>query len=158
MKKLFLIVNILIVMLLLTGCSELPDEQGGNGSAISNAEAPVSQYESDLLKLTDGILYCISTSNYKWLKYYADTDLSGLQVARLLLGDAAFDRKILSWNLSLAEIQMQQEGTLAQVSIPVTHEARFDKKYSSRTTIFNFQYYYSEQHDRWLLNFNFLVQ
>ncbi len=103
-------------------------------------------------KLTDGILNCLATNKYQWLKHYTVSDLNGPQVARVLVGDAAFDYNITEWNLSEISISYSADKKAALVSIPVICVARVNPKYGPQTAIFNFQFIYSAQHNRWLLN------
>lgn len=112
---------------------------------------------NDLTQITDGILHCLATYKYQWLKNYTHTELSGLQVARLLLGDAAFDRVIVGWNTQLLTATFNDQGDAVIISIPVTHQPREDIKFGQVTSVFNFHYYFSSQHGRWLLNFNQLL-
>ncbi len=146
-------VLLLFSLLLVAGCSQ-PDISSQPLADTDNSNsAEQKQIISDLTTLTDGILRSLAANKYQWLKYYSETELTGPQIARLLLGDAAFDRNIVSWITSDLEVQLSPDNMFATVSIPVSHEARVDKKFRGRTTIFNFKYYFSKEHNRWLLNF-----
>ena len=146
-KRLLFFILLLLINFSISGCSQPVS------SDTSTAEVQVVDEDTMVIsKLTDGILNCLATNRYQWLKNYAVSDLNGPQVARVLVGDAAFDQNITKWNISKIEIIFSNDKKAAFVSIPVTHIARVNPKQGAKTSIFNFQFIYSAQHQRWLLN------
>ena len=145
---------VLSLCILLSGCSQSASNPAGEMPVEPAVGKGGSADQSNLViaKLADGILHCLATNHYEWLKHYTISDLNGPQVARVLVGDAAFDHNITGWNVSEIEIAYSADKTAAIASIPVKHIARINPKLGTQTTIFKFQFIYSAEHERWLLN------
>ena len=141
-----------VICLFMSGCSQ---SSSVTNNVDTTDDIQIEAVDPDAMvisKLTDGILHCLATNKYQWLKHYTVSDLNGPQVARILAGDAAFDYNITEWNVNEMEISYSEDRESAMVSIPVTCIARVNPKHGPQTTIFNFQFIYSAQHQRWLLN------
>lgn len=151
------IILCLILTFISTSCVNKPAQQNTNNLSGAALSAQRQAQVIDLVQITDGILHCLATSKYDWLKNYTDTELNGPQVARLLLGDAAFDRVIIDWNSQLTTATFNDTGDAAIISIPVKHQARVNVKFGPKTSLFNFHYYFSSKQKRWLLNFSQLL-